>query len=183
MVGGLMRLLGVFMGEKIAGSYGNKHEDAEFYKSQTKRQRARLIDRRNRDHDVWGFKDPNVCGYIGELTALRNPHFIYIVRDPETTLKSVEKRAVNWGKHAGMKRYAAHMWRAWEFCYRHIDEYPFLLMQYESVLKCPLPHVLGLADFVGVSVKPSQIDTMCDFISPGYKSLLPEKRKEWKIGT
>src|SRR6185437_14481624 len=44
----------------------------------------RAIARRNAEHRDWGFKIPNIHGFLGyaDLSRFRNPHLVLIFRDP-----------------------------------------------------------------------------------------------------
>jgi hypothetical protein len=106
MVSQLLRELGVFMGERFAcpdGDYDNA-EDQEFQDLLYRRDLLTkenvsaadfsahelsalrvLIEKRNRQHALWGWKYPGTiiwCLHAGLARYLRNPHFITVFRDP-----------------------------------------------------------------------------------------------------
>jgi hypothetical protein len=95
MIAGLLRLAGVYMGEKINE---NNNEDLEFIAHKGIRaifthperaeEKTRLLDayrtliaKRNRERVLWGWKDPIAIYYLKEVfDGLRNPHFFVLTR-------------------------------------------------------------------------------------------------------
>lgn len=78
MVGGIMRALGVFMGDNIDE---NNQESMDFH-GRTPDQLAEVIARNNSNHQVWGWKHPNAADYLeGVWPHLVNPHAICVYRD------------------------------------------------------------------------------------------------------
>ncbi len=81
MIAGLLRLIGIPMGERIDVA---SNEDLDFPEARASGPAlSELIRRRNEQFEVWGWKDPLSYTYFEQvLTYLRNPHIIAIFRDP-----------------------------------------------------------------------------------------------------
>ena len=107
MTAGTLSLLGIDMGEKVGP--GNI-EDQEFLKlveelqplyseagepDQDKFERLRaLVEKRNAEKPVWGWKDPHSINYIAQLMpVLRNPHFLVICRDHMAAAQTIKLRS------------------------------------------------------------------------------------------
>lgn len=182
MVSQLVRELGVFMGEKFAASdreYPNA-EDQEFQEllhrpglltqepiaatdfsaKEIKALRA-LIEKRNRQHALWGWKYPGTvlwCLYAGLAQHLRNPHFITVFRDPlaifqheldkhclePADLRRKQGRSFRWiGLHN--RRLVEHVVKA---------EAPHLLISYERTMTG------------GPSAKQALVESLIRFLQP-----------------
>jgi hypothetical protein len=77
MVGGVLRALGVNMGERV----GFNHEDPQFI-IEDMAVLARRIEARNKQSDVWGFKVPKLVQYLDFFEkTLRNPHYVIVYRN------------------------------------------------------------------------------------------------------
>jgi hypothetical protein len=91
--------MGLFLGDRI----GEKnYEDADILsvlpdpslKSKFVLENLqRIVEIRNKSHDVWGFKIPHASGYIDELSnILRNPVFVIVFRNPVSVMRSICNR-------------------------------------------------------------------------------------------
>lgn len=92
---GLFQTAGVFMGCDM----GFNKEDKEFqaiFHGNPQPDRAiltKLIDRRNRQHQIWGFKYPAIHQSINQVQYLfRNPKVFFVLRDPEAVADSECRR-------------------------------------------------------------------------------------------
>ena len=180
MVAGLLRLFGIFMGDIINGAYGDKHEDKEFYCTKDKRRIAELINKRNIKHDVWGFKDPGIAPYIETTTELRDPHYIYIIRDALACGMSAANRNPNKETMNSMARAMNYTKIIMDFYFKNFHKYKFHMMSYEKTLLNKEYEIRRLAKFCGTPVKDLDVDIkhLIKFVSPGYKSLKDE-RGDW----
>jgi hypothetical protein len=89
LVAGILRILGVYMGDEFID---DNHEDQEFRKKSTK-EIINLIEKRNREYEIWGWKDPESIDYIHHvLPYLVNPVFILVYRDPMAIAMSESSR-------------------------------------------------------------------------------------------
>ena len=88
MVAGILRALGVNMGDRV----GFNHEDAQFIVEDTA-VLGRRIQARNKQADVWGFKVPKLVQYLDFFEgALRNPHYIIVYRNLLAVADSWQQR-------------------------------------------------------------------------------------------
>lgn len=88
MVTGVLRELGIFMGDVQA----DNHEDPLFLTDEIESIQA-LILKRNRQYDCWGWKVLKTLFIMPQLLPfLRNPHFIILTRDPFDIARSMQKR-------------------------------------------------------------------------------------------
>lgn len=84
MLASVLRIGGVFMGQHL---YDVVMEDAEILHALHGGHEAllrRVIERRDAEHRVWGFKIPNLPAYLlaEQLRWFRNPRLVVIYRDP-----------------------------------------------------------------------------------------------------
>ncbi len=119
MVAQVLKELGVFMGDQFAPpdvEYNNL-EDQEFqallhrrdlltqkditladFSSEELAKLRSLIEKRNREHALWGWKYPATviwCLYAELAKYLRNPHFITVFRDPLATFQhELDKQSI-----------------------------------------------------------------------------------------
>lgn len=83
-IAGIQRALGLYLGPIPQGN----NEDPNFHNKTLRRMRE-TIERRDEQHDVWGFKYPSAVSYLPTLIkSLRNPFFVVIFRDPVATAMS-----------------------------------------------------------------------------------------------
>ncbi len=79
MIGGVMRALGVFMGENINE---DNQESFQFNGPSVQDMRG-SIDANNQNHQVWGWKFPHAADYLDNVwDKIRNPHLVCVFRDP-----------------------------------------------------------------------------------------------------
>lgn len=143
MAAGVLRALGLDMGKT-----GLNHEDARFL-SRTDKQLAAVIAKRNAEHDVWGFKAPEVTLQLDYLAgAVRSPYYICVMRNITAVIDSVmQRRGGQADPRALMKRVLKY--------YTHIGKLvretkdPLMLVNYERAAANPAEFVQALIDFVG----------------------------------
>jgi hypothetical protein len=79
MVAGVMRALGIYMGDDISES---NQENAQFANAELPAM-VEAVKRNNSKHDIWGWKFPHAADYVDRLwPQLVNPHMICVYRDP-----------------------------------------------------------------------------------------------------
>lgn len=173
MVAGLLRILGVYMGDRLIntrhpGTVG-AHEDRDFAEAKDYSKLIPLIEKRNAEHDVWGFKDPFVlaklCGPF--IKALRNPQWICIYRDPVAIELSRVKR--------GGTEFDAKAMRVWANRLASMAVYSSyhdaLHLSYPACLNDPIDATNKIAAFCDVGVSRRQLNRACAFVRPGYREL------------
>lgn len=78
MVAGVIRALGIFMGEEL----NEDNQESALFADRPLDDMAGAVTRANAAHAVWGWKYPHAADYLDRLwPALRNPHLICVFRD------------------------------------------------------------------------------------------------------
>ena len=154
-VAGILRLLGIPMGKRFDPA--NNHEDLDFQAKDVETIN-RLIQERNKEFDVWGWKDPMTIQNIDKLKNLRNPQFIVVFRDPYAKALS-EQKYNNWTIEQGLKQAREYNSLLIDFALTH----KCFLISYEKLLVYPEQEIKRLADFLGVDFKKEIVN----FIQPG----------------
>jgi hypothetical protein len=84
LVAGVLRALGLYLGDIPEGN----NEDKAFH-NKTLGQMKATINRRNSQHDVWGWKYPAAASYLPVLSkSIRNAYFVIVYRDVVATALS-----------------------------------------------------------------------------------------------
>lgn len=186
-VAGALHHLGVFMGHHLIGptpfNPRGHWEDVEFVELHKKivggwkrpcvdfepvrKRYTALIRKREREHKLWGFKDPRAC-YVF-------PHFlrcakvkvkvVAVNRNLEASAKSMVKRrkpgsSINVSPRRAMiiaRQYRDARWLALRFYKSHV-----LRVQFEELTEYPQTQVERLAKFIGVNWTQKAVD----FINP-----------------
>lgn len=87
MVAGVLRALGIDMGPA-----GFNHEDRRFL-TDDEISLSKLIDQRNNERDIWGFKSPQAALKLDFYRRnLRNPQYIVVFRNVSSTIDGVFNR-------------------------------------------------------------------------------------------
>src|SRR5919109_2331896 len=93
MIAGLLRLLGIYMGANLDSTHENKEFRDALLGDRTRLDRCLaplriftsyrpLVARYNREHAVWGIKDPLLTFYLPLLAGYwRNPAYILVLRN------------------------------------------------------------------------------------------------------
>lgn len=180
MVAGVLRRLGVPLGETIDAAnnedqafLGHGGRRAVFEADDLRRERAAyiegihgIIDRRDRTHDVWGWKDPLASFYVPDIAdRLRNPVFIVVTRDPGAV---AQRETVEEGTGAPA-RLLAHLSVALDTYRRCLDvvlrlERPTLLVSYERALRYPRAVGRSVAAMIGVEAPAGLGDWLDDYV-------------------
>lgn len=179
MVAGVLRLLGVPMGEDI--DPGN-NEDREFLShrgrvdlfsdpSQAGRRKTyvkeieALIGARNRDYPSWGWKDPAASYYLDKIAgALREPRFLFVTRDPGAVASRRMADRIEEGRNGSAERHAVDDLRAilgqYDGAARLFSRLkrPVLLISYERSLRRPDALIEAIAKFGGLALPENSTD-------------------------
>ena len=169
----LLQNLGLPMGQFEANNY----EDIEMLRNrQSVDALAGIIEKRNAQ-DRWGFKIPSLrrgqFKYLEE--ALRNPVFVYILRNPLMTAQSVITRAAHENYTENRKGFA----NALEGCLQSYLEFatfmrqtpcPCILLPMEALKTAPRDCVAALDARLGLGADDETIDRLAGEVSvSGYK--------------
>jgi len=168
-VAGAARALGLWMGDDLPGN----NEDPDFHAKKLGDLR-RAIKQRNAEHDVWGWKYPNIGVQLPPiLKNLRNPYFILVHRDPVATALSRHK----WDG-PGLRRridvaiHEASAMSSLNTSFALASRRPCLLISHERASTRPDALMDELADFLGVEHPTEPLRSKIhDYLEPGsYKS-------------
>ncbi len=166
MIAGIVRKLGVFMGDDIDGSTnedmrllahrGRRElftnpalitERQEFMSTATK-----TVLERNDKFPVWGWKDPLSPYYLPDLmSGLRNPVFIMVARDL-AAIAQREKIEENVAKPQRLLAYMANAIDGYSRCIDLVNgrSRPTILISYERALRSPREVGFAIQEFLAV---------------------------------
>lgn len=174
MVAGIVRKLGIFMGDKIDPA---NSEDMEFLTHNGRRDlfeetrfaqeriefcksAEKLINERNSRCDIWGWKDPISAYYIQDLFhVLRNPVFIFVTRDPGAIAQRERiEEGVSYRRR--LLGYIGVALNSYSRCIDIVSQRarPTLLISYERALRSPREVGHAIRDLIGVA-PPADFDS------------------------
>lgn len=165
MVSGLLRILGVNMGDNIDEK---NHEDLDLQHRHYLHLRD-LVAEKNEKYDVWGWKDPMLIDQIYDvidLCPLRSPVFIVVFRDAVATAGALV-REEGWEYHYAFR----HVVRQTEKLFDFVEEYDPITVSYERALNQPNEFVQTFTKKVGIETDPETLYRAREFIKPGYKTI------------
>jgi len=178
LVAGLLRLMGVDMGE---ANRGNNEDDsiigarnpAELFDPQkgpaaNGRIREAVLARRERADGPWGWKDPHGALYVPNVPAyLPRVHCIVVYRDPLAVSQSMTRRG---GREPLEGVLDALMLYANATRFIEQGTVPCLAVSYEGGVRRPRALVRGLARFCGLDV---DVEGVAGYVRPegGYVSV------------
>ncbi len=186
MVAGVMRILGIDMGENVDG---DNNEDQVFIehrgdrsiftdKNNAPRKKkylesiGRHIDTRNQMSKTWGWKDPLASYYVSEIVSkLQQPAFVFVARDPIAV--AIRERHEERSEAPGA---------ALAYILNTVNEYKAiadflagrtqgaLLVSYERALRQPEATVSGIREFLCLTPDSEVENRATAFIAPGRGS-------------
>lgn len=165
MVSGLLRILGINMGDNIDEK---NHEDLDLQHRHPLHLRD-LVAEKNEKHNIWGWKDPMLIDVIHDaihLVPLRNPQFIVVFRDVVATTEALMRE---------------EYWQ-WRYAFTHVAdqtdklvnfalEYDTHNISYEKALSDPAKFVEGFCTYHSIEIDDETRQRAVKFISPGYKAI------------
>ena len=159
-VAGIVQKLGVHIGSDM-----NKVlEDLDF--ATPGRFNNGVVDMRNAEFDVWGWKYPNTYLYIDRVYhRLRNPRFVIVTRDLTANAISMSVRTQTFSTAHAVERAALqqHQHHAMALRYRK----PVLFVSYEKLILNPEIAVREIANFLAIDPTEAQIGEATEFVKPG----------------
>jgi hypothetical protein len=167
MCAGILRNLGVFMGDKfgIEGE-GSNLEDLDFLHADAE-DMIKVVEKRDKEHELWGWKDPKSSYYIESLIPyLRNPYIIAVFRDPMAIAMKEYRETFRHQAYSNLDELLANALRQLNKIAEFITmnkHYPILPLSYEKALRDKGNCVDMIAKFIGVKPTPEAIK----FIQPG----------------
>lgn len=130
---------------------------------------AKLIQERNAQFNVWGWKDPSADLYLESVFCfLRNPHFIFVLRNPlDVALSHVASNtgSIEQGMEQALKRYH----NLWEIMKKLAC--PTLMVGYERAVSTRSDFVKKVVAFLDISPTKKQMSSAAAFLNPkgGYR--------------
>lgn len=168
-VAGVMRALGLPIGENMAGN----NEDPDFQAKTLPALRA-AIDARNERYDVWGWKFPTAVQQLPALLEnLRNPYFVVVFRDVVATALSRNKwDGPNLRRRLEVAVHEANAWTNMNLGFILAARRPALLISHEKLLGDHEALVDELADLLGVERPAGEFrQRLLAYLAPGqYKA-------------
>jgi len=181
MVAGLVRMLGIDMGERLDPP---TNEDLDFIEGREPliaitdskhpehtpvlERLLGIVNARNQKHGDWGWKDPLAFVYVAPLIPfLRNPHFVVIFRDL-FSVSAREKVATGVDTMGTLSR--AQKNYAWIQEVLKRREAPALITGYEKVLLYPETYARDLQAFLGQAPDEKFVQDAVAYIKPGRGS-------------
>lgn len=159
-VTGVIRMLSVFMGDGLPVNL----EDPKFSRPGTIKRE--LVEGRNAEHGVWGWKFPNAANYLDALApALRNPRYICVTRDLAANGIAIASRHQNFDRLRALDSVIQQAQKNLSYLLRH--QKPALLVSYEKLLMSPEATVREIARFLAIDVSEEAIGAATNFVEPG----------------
>jgi hypothetical protein len=132
-----------------------------------------LIEDRNENYDMWGFKDPRLSATYPIIQPyLTNPHVIFCGRSADETIRSVQRvfRKEAYTQRLGplpnpWEFYGTILARCMEYLFSLQD--PLMIVTFNRMMAEPKKVAKDVAKFVGVKCT----DGALNFIDPGLRTI------------
>lgn len=161
MTAGLMRKMGIFMGERFNDS-GN-HEDLDFQLKGIQDVRE-AIQKRNKVHLVWGWKDPYTIDHIDAvIDLLVNPHFIIVFRDVAAIARRMIQKYKTDFKTSVLLAHSVQT-RLVNFINSYTYVFPMFEISFEKAYDAGGLFVRELSDFCDIKLDEYQIQDMSEWM-------------------
>jgi hypothetical protein len=179
MLAQAVRAAGIFIG---ATANNVVHEDTEIAEALDAGDMATLnslIAARDADHEVWGFKRPNLHALISppDLRRFRNPHLVVIFRDIAAIAQRnvISEQLEPWPV---LEEAAAAQQAQLDFL-RGVN-CPLMLMSYEKALAFPELFVQALCDFIRWPISAGQSQDMRGAVEPNRVTYTRSARRQYE---
>jgi len=137
---------GLFFGYqfKEAGNF----EDIDFVGKSLDEMRVK-IEERNKQFDIWGWKDPFLVNRLEIIHEIRNPRLIFVFRDPIAAFDSVTNRdKVKYVPKSFIRSRLVIYQKILDFISE--SSYPFLLLSFERLIRNPKREVEKMLAFLDI---------------------------------
>ena len=177
-VTGVLRILGVNMGEEMAENCKKANEDVAWAEvGKDFDQMKALADRRDRENDIWGWKDPSLINYLPTIHRfLSNPRYIFVYRDPVAVARRQVKdyRTSRLKYEERIRHHQECNYVMTSFMIAHPDTH-ILSVSYEKLLTDTGNIVNEIAEYVGLPVSDRAYANCISYVQPnlGYRSVDP----------
>ncbi len=180
MVAGLLRLMGIHMGEHVDPA---NNEDKEFTCHQGDRSIfqfkgeefeiylnsiSKYINLKNKKHSIWGWKDPLSAYYVEEISPLLfEPFYIFVLRDPLAVALG-EKNKNGSSILDSLSGCCSIYQKSIRFAIE--SQSPVLFISYEKAIQHKEDIVNGLELFSGVKIETKDKPLLESYITSGADS-------------
>jgi hypothetical protein len=158
MVASCLQSLGIFIGDRLTVGNLEDHELRDLWRKGETENIEKLIDRRNREHPVWGVKFPAMVRTLDRVgLSFRNPYYLLIMRDPIAV--AGRKIAARVGGEERVMEMAMAAQNAYLASLNFLQKQarPTLLISYEKALANPRTFCEAVAEFVA-KADPALVD-------------------------
>ena len=165
MVGGVMRALGIFMGDNIDE---NNQESADFANGKIADMKE-TIRRNNEEHEIWGWKYPNAADYVDRLwPSIRKPHLVCVFRDCVANGQGLNR----WHPFGGIQGVQEGLLRQQKnINLISLRQAPAILISYEKAERNKSLFLKELSELVGMPADHSKFDFEGFMAASSYKRL------------
>lgn len=179
LVSRLLKSAGLPMGEDIDDVVFEDNEIYAALKTGNMRMMADLIKKRNNDHLRWGFKLPNIQGYLtpADLARFRNPRMILVFRDMVAVSVRNAIAEARLDSKVLLETIAGNV-SMLDFARR--AKYPVLLVSYEKIITLPEETLDRIMDFAGLDVVESERTSLLRVINPNDIAYAQTARKTYE---
>jgi hypothetical protein len=153
------------------------HEDKEILAAiRTKRNLREIFRNRNKSHEVWGFKIPEITFHFDWLDMeLRRPIFIFVFRNVAGVAQSIQTRDPVFGRslngYVQSLKHALTYYNYFTECLRRMQS-PVVIIEYERIISEPEAVIPELFELLGLHADRDTIPRICSNLKiPGYKTL------------
>ena len=177
MVARVLSAGGLFMGDEIDDVVFEDHAFARMFEhiGHDPVELDRLVEFRNANHSVWGFKRPHLHVHGADIIRrFRNPLVILTVRDP---VAIAERNAIAEMNDPALGVSAAMQDLEDMMAFAGAVTCPTLLMSYERALDQPDTCISALFDFCSLDVPAPARQTMRALIEPGRPDYVINARR------
>jgi len=178
MFASVLKTLDVFMGRVIDNAVFEDHEIADALEPDKEDKLAALIQARNAQHSVWGFKRPEAYKQLGRLCSLcRNPRVIVTFRD----ILAISLRN-NIAMQLDPIKMLPNLVSQYEVLVSTIRRVPvpYLLVSYEKAMQFPDRIVSEVNDFVGAHASDAALEQAVQVIENGRPRYIQTARLQYQ---
>lgn len=178
LVAGLLRQVGIFMGEEINDDVNEDEAVARVLVNRDRVALKQLIADRNANYGTWGFKFPTLYEALrpDEVAMFANPHVIVPFRDPVAI--AVRKSLSDYQKAMPGLRSVVEAFDAMVGFVERL-QCPTLLLSYEKALIFPADFVDGLLRFCGLPRSNELRDRLIGLIEPNRPTYIKAARRRF----
>ena len=155
---------GVFMGSQLDDVVFEDNEFASLFENLALAKIGRLVQRRNSEHETWGFKRPHLHLYGKSLVdVFRNPYMIITMRDP---VAIAERNVLSEQNNPASSLSTAVDDLQAMVRFARLLSCPVLLISYEKAVQKPEVFVKDLLDFCGLDLPPAARAPLLNLVEP-----------------